>query len=1256
MVKRHLYESQHPINDHPFEALCGGSWKTVENIEIRDGVMSLHFLDKQFQIKERGPFSNFRITSRKATLSDCTCFLRPNVEICVLANHSETLSSAGNVEPAWIDARISSIKRKPHESRCECEFYVNVFDNHVPLGCEKGRVSKETKLIEIDQIRILQRLERHPCENDYYRWSISEDCSIVQKTKLFLKKFSSDLSWMLVTSVLKHIAFLVRSFQNKIVYHVLEGDYQKESLKHDDIVTFVNFKVENDVLTPFVIPLAASEFSLAMSICEIQNSSGEPLSDQINLRRSKRRLVQPERFLGHDLSDTDIGPIRIGTQKISRWKDEALPLALPNEDGTYDDFSKRHPEEGIEVDMLGISPNTDTRKRKRKWKKKKTNQTAVTELAIVPHSSEYESKPEEKNPTKDGNSGDNTGDNGNFMRNFYPSERQRAKKKKHYDDFGDGASRWENLGKFSRGRRIRYYYMSRKRDYYYGGRVHVKRTMRTSGYYEVIKEYMKRIEATINTEEPLVMDQWRDFHADNFGFGTKSRNETSQVNEEDVEVEEITETEMLWRELDVAIASGCFENYGSSVAGEPNESAKQCNEKNKRNCEHQFKLDEEIGLLCRLCGYVVDEIKDITPPFVQMHSTGWFPNSKPEDDLENQLPEEEVAMKLFRDHVSKDTPSSEGNDTVWALIPEVKDKLHFHQKKAFEFLWRNIAGSLVPALMDPASQNRGGCVISHTPGAGKTFLIIAFLVSYLKLFPGKRPLVLAPKTTLYTWHKEIIKWKVPIPVYPIHNGRTYRMLKQKAVVSSGAPQPSNDVLHVIDCLDKIRKWHSHPSILIMGYTSFLTLTREDSSYPHRKYMCEILRQSPGILILDEGHNPRSTKSRLRKALMKVQTDFRVLLSGTLFQNNFGEYFNTLCLARPRFVNEVLTELDPKFKRKKQDANKARSLMENRARKFFMEKIANKINSTTPNERIKGLNMLKNITNGFIDVYEGGLSDNLPGLQSYTLLMKTTSMQHQILQKFQKEKNQMKRFPLELELLITLAATHPCLIKTAVCANKYCTDEELAEFERHKRDFTQGSKLKFIVSLVNHCLPRKEKVLIFCHNIAPINFLLEIFEDVYCWRKGKEVLVLQGDLELFERGRVMDKFEEVGGSSKVLLASITACAEGVSLTAASRVVMLDSEWNPSKTKQAIARAFRPGQQRVVYVYQLLATNTMEEEKYDRTTWKEWVSNMIFSEELVEDPSRWQAEKIEDDLLREIVAEDGASLFHMIMKNEKASKEG
>ncbi|EOA25957.1 hypothetical protein CARUB_v10019346mg [Capsella rubella] len=447
--------------------------------------------------------------------------------------------------------------------------------------------------------------------------------------------------------------------------------------------------------------------------------------------------------------------------------------------------------------------------------------------------------------------------------------------------------------------------------------------------------------------------------------------------------------------------------------------------------------------------------------------------------------------------------------------------------------------------------------------------------------------------------------------------------------------------HLMDEIDNYRskvekygkKWHAEPSVLVMGYTSFLTLMREDSKFAHRKYMAKVLRESPGLLVLDEGHNPRSTESRLRKALMKVDIDLRILLSGTLFQNNFCEYFNTLCLARPKFVYEVLIELDQKFQ-KNQAVQKAPPLLEKRAWKFFLDIIAKKIDRKVGDERLQGLNMLRNMTSGFIDNYEGSGSGSggvLPGLQIYTLLMNSTSIQHEILTKLQNIMSTYHGYPLKLELLITLVPSYPSLI------------------EKLKHDAKKGSKVMFMLNLVLQVV-NKEKIIIFCHNIAPICLFLELFEKIFKWQRGREILTLIGDLELFERGRVIDKFEEPGGESRILLASITACAEGISLTAASRVIMVDSEWNPSKTKQAIARAFRPGQQKVVYVYQLLSRGTLEEDKYKRKTWKEWVSSMIFREEFVEDPSQWQAEKIEDDVLREIVEEDKVKSFHMIMKNE------
>lgn len=47
---------------------------------------------------------------------------------------------------------------------------------------------------------------------------------------------------------------------------------------------------------------------------------------------------------------------------------------------------------------------------------------------------------------------------------------------------------------------------------------------------------------------------------------------------------------------------------------------------------------------------------------------------------------------------------------------------------------------------------------------------------------------------------------------------------------------------------------------------------------------------PGLLVLDEGHTPRNKQSLVWKALSKVRTQRRIMLSGTPFQNNFDQLY------------------------------------------------------------------------------------------------------------------------------------------------------------------------------------------------------------------------------------------------------------------------------------------------------------------------------------------------------------------------------
>jgi len=56
-----------------------------------------------------------------------------------------------------------------------------------------------------------------------------------------------------------------------------------------------------------------------------------------------------------------------------------------------------------------------------------------------------------------------------------------------------------------------------------------------------------------------------------------------------------------------------------------------------------------------------------------------------------------------------------------------------------------------------------------------------------------------------------------------------------------------------------------------------------------------------------------------------------------------------------------------------------------------------------------------------------------------------------------------------------------------------------------------------------------------------------------------------------------------------LLSAKAGGVGLNLPGASRLVLFDSDWNPASDVQAMARIWRDGQKRNVYIYRFVYTN-------------------------------------------------------------------
>uniref|UniRef100_A0A453P6Y8 Helicase C-terminal domain-containing protein n=1 Tax=Aegilops tauschii subsp. strangulata TaxID=200361 RepID=A0A453P6Y8_AEGTS len=96
--------------------------------------------------------------------------------------------------------------------------------------------------------------------------------------------------------------------------------------------------------------------------------------------------------------------------------------------------------------------------------------------------------------------------------------------------------------------------------------------------------------------------------------------------------------------------------------------------------------------------------------------------------------------------------------------------------------------------------------------------------------------------------------------------------------------------------------------------------------------------------------------------------------------------------------------------------------------------------------------------------------------------------------------------------------------------------------------------------------------------------------------------------------------------------------GITLVGASRVVLLDVVWNPSVGRQAIGRAYRIGQQKIVHTYNLIAEGTQEKAKYDTQAKKDQMSKLLFSSEPQPTECSRSSEFISNDRILEQMTED------------------
>uniref|UniRef100_A0A0D9X6B6 Helicase ATP-binding domain-containing protein n=1 Tax=Leersia perrieri TaxID=77586 RepID=A0A0D9X6B6_9ORYZ len=690
-----------------------------------------------------------------------------------------------------------------------------------------------------------------------------------------------------------------------------------------------------------------------------------------------------------------------------------------------------------------------------------------------------------------------------------------------------------------------------------------------------------------------------DFTLDVQQNGVPSQSYRTMI-EEEKPVEESDGLEDLWKDFSLATECTKLDTHEDMSSEKQVDDEKDMDD----DCIHDIRIHEDLGHVCRICGMIVrkaETIIDYQWKKASRTRTSYYESrSKDADEIDTG------AVKFSEDFIVSDI----------AIHPRHAKQMRPHQLEGFSFLVKNLVGD-----------KPGGCILAHAPGSGKTFMLISFIQSFLAKYPSARPLVVLPKGILGTWKREFQRWQVEdIPLYDFYSVKAEKRVEQ---------------------LEVLKSWEAQMSILFLGYKQFSRIICGDGGGNIAAACRDRLLMVPNLLILDEGHTPRNRETDVLASLKRVQTPRKVVLSGTLFQNHVSEVFNILDLVRPKFLKMESSRPIARRIMSQVAISGVRSLKGDAFTESVEDTLLNDDNFTRKAHVIRSL---RDLTKDVLHYYKGDILDELPGLVDFSVFLRLTPKQKDIVHKIESYEK-FKRSAVGTALYI-----HPCLseISEGDAADRAsnltdATVDSLIE----SINIRDGVKARFFYNILSLANSAGEKLLAFSQYILPMKFLERLLVKMLGWHVGKEIFMISGDTSAEDRELAMDQFNN-SADAKVLFGSIKACGEGISLVGASRVIILDVHLNPSVTRQAIGRAFRPGQQKKVFVYRLVAAGSPEEKFHEVAfkkevipkLWFEW-SEMCTTEDFKLNPV--DIDDSEDELLEaNAIRQDIKALYRRVLQ--------
>lgn len=302
------------------------------------------------------------------------------------------------------------------------------------------------------------------------------------------------------------------------------------------------------------------------------------------------------------------------------------------------------------------------------------------------------------------------------------------------------------------------------------------------------------------------------------------------------------------------------------------------------------------------------------------------------------------------------------------------------------------------------------------------------------------------------------------------------------------------------------------------------------------------------IVLDESQYIKNPDSKIYKAVLKLGSDNKIVLTGTPIENSLSDLW-----AQMNFVNEGILGSKTFFKQ------------------YFIDEI-----EKNKNEAIQ--EQLKKIISPFIlRRTKSEVAKDLPELIEQIIYCEMSDEQRKI---YEEEKSKIRNKIIELIEEDKVKNTSIWLLRAMLQLRQISNHPKMIGIEG-----IESGKFNEIIPRIETLISEKHKVLIFSSFVKH----LKIFEE-YLKKEEIGYSFLTGAST--KREKIIQEFQE-DKNKNVFLISIKAGGVGLNLTSADYVFILDPWWNPAIENQAISRAHRIGQKKNVNVYRFISLDTIEE---------------------------------------------------------------